>query len=55
MRPMAETKTVKLDPRVRGDQKKLEALLADGWTVATEQKKSALEWGRKTVYSLVRG
>lgn len=54
MRPMAETKTIKLDPKSRGDQKKLERLLADGWAVATESKSGALEWGYKTTYFLTR-
>lgn len=52
---MAETKTLKLDPKSRGDQKKLERLLGDGWTIADKSAKGALDWGYKTTYVLTRG
>lgn len=51
---MAETQTIKLDPKSRGDQKKLERLLADGWTIADKTASGVLAWGYKTTYVLTR-
>ena len=40
-----ETKSVALNLSARGDKKKLEKLLASGWTIASQVKRSALQWG----------
>jgi len=49
-----ETMTVKLDMGLKGGQRKLEKLVADGWEIVSERKKGALEWGTKTAYTLRR-
>jgi hypothetical protein len=54
-----ETMTVKLDMRTgvlggTSGSKKLEDLLRGGWEIVSERKKSALEWGFMTEYTLRR-
>lgn len=34
--------------------KKLEALIAQGWEIVSERRKGALEWGNKDTYILRR-
>jgi len=54
-----ETLTVKLDMRSRmigssSGAKRLEELIADGWEIVSERRKGALDWGRKTEFTLRR-
>ena len=50
---------MKLDMRSRmigssSGAKRLEELIADGWEIVSERRKGALDWGRKTEFTLRR-
>jgi len=45
--PDIETKTIAIDLSSRAGKKELAKLLSDGWSVASEKHRSALQWGPK--------